>query len=137
MSLEQGDLKRLVHDEMHIDDYRSKMGENRDVIVISFKVASKEPAEDLVSFIEKSYEWILDADVSAGEMSDGDYLVFVELARERSAPENIMVMMEDIMNLTDQKLSDWRVRYYHSLDDHELDEQTLRSEEHTSELQSH
>ena len=127
MSLEQGDLRRLVHAELHIDDYRAKMGENRDVIVVSFKVAGKEPADDLVSFIEKSYDWILDADVSSGEMSDGDYLVFVEVTRERQAPENIMKMMEDLMNLTDQDLTDWRVRYYHGLEDHDMDVESLKS----------
>ena len=29
-----GDLKRLVHDELHIDEYKSKMGDDADVCVI-------------------------------------------------------------------------------------------------------
>ena len=66
-NLEEGDLKRLVHDELHIDEYKSKMGDDADVCVISFKVAGKEPAIDLVSFIEKGYDWVLDADGSSGE----------------------------------------------------------------------
>jgi len=48
--LEQGDLKRLVHDELHIDEFKSKLGKDEDVAVVSFKVDSKQPAEDLVSF---------------------------------------------------------------------------------------
>ena len=71
--LEQNDLKRLILPELHIDEYKSKMGKDEDVIVLSFKVSGREPAEDLVNFIEKGYEWILDADVSAGEMDDGDF----------------------------------------------------------------
>jgi len=125
-SLEHGDLARLVHDELHVDEFKSKLGDDKDVVVVSFKVAGKEPANDVVSFIEKGYEWVIDADVSSGEMSDGDYIVFVELPRDRDAAENIMRMMEDIMNLTDQSVNDYRVRYYKGKEDHDLDTDTLK-----------
>lgn len=105
--LEQNDLKRLVHPELHVDEYKSKMGKDEDVIVLSFKVTGREPAEDLVNFIEKGYDWVLDADVSSGELDDGDYLVFVESDREPQVADNVMSMMQDIMNLTDQKLDNW------------------------------
>jgi hypothetical protein len=127
MSLEHGDLKRLVHDELHIDEFQSKLGENKDVIVVSFKVAGKDPASDVVSFVEKGYEWVLDADVSSGEMGDGDYIVFVEIPRTPDAPQQIMEIMEDLMNLTEQDIGDWRVRYYHDTTDHPLDADTVRS----------
>jgi len=109
--LEKNDLKRLVYPELHIDEYKSKMGKDEDVLVLSFKVSGREPAEDLVNFIEKGYEWVLDADVSSGEMDDGDFLVFVECSREPSAAVNIVKMLKDIMNLTDQKLDDWSVQF--------------------------
>ena len=112
--LESGDLARLIHPELHVDEFKSKLGDDCDVIVLSFKVDTKEPAQDLVSFVEKGYEWVLDADVSSGEMDDGSYIVFIELDRTESAPENIMQLMEELMNLTDQQLNDWRVRYYKS-----------------------
>jgi hypothetical protein len=112
--LEQGDLKRLIHPELHIDEFKSKLGDDKDVVVVSFKVNNKEPAGDLVNFIEKGYEWVIDADVSAGEMDDGSYIVFVELDRKESVADDIISLMEDIMNLTDQKIEDWRVRYYKS-----------------------
>ena len=124
-NLEAGDLKRLVHNELHIDEYKSKMGTDEDVCVISFKVAGKEPSADLVSFIEKGYEFVLDADVSSGEKEGGDYLVFVELERTAKLPEQIIEIMDDIMNLTEQKLEDWRVRYYKSTTDNELTQESL------------
>ena len=124
-NLEHNDLKRLVHPELHIDEYKSKMGDDSDVCVVSFKVAGKEPAADLVSFIEKGYEFVLDADVSSGEKEGGDYLVFVELERTDKLPEQIIEIMEDIMNLTEQELSDWRVRYYKSTQDNDLTAETL------------
>jgi hypothetical protein len=110
--LETGDLARLIHPELHIDEFKSKLGDDQDVIVLSFKVDAKEPASDLVSFIEKGYDWVLDADISSGEMDDGSYIVFVELDRTESAPEDIMDLMSDLMNLTDQEINEWRVRYY-------------------------
>ena len=119
-NLEQGDLKRLVHNELHIDEYKSKMGTDEDVCVISFKVAGKEPGADLVSFIEKGYDFVLDADVSSGEKEGGDYLVFVELQRSEELPTQIIAIMNDLMNLTEQKIEDWRVRYYKSTTDNEL-----------------
>ena len=59
--LGHGDLRRLVHDELHIDEFKSKLGEDRDVVVVSFKVAGKSPAQDVVDFLEKSYDWVIDA----------------------------------------------------------------------------
>jgi len=120
-----GDLARLVHNELHIDEYKSKMGTDADVCVVSFKVAGKEPSADLVSFIEKGYDFVLDADVSSGEKEGGDYLVFVELERTDKLPEQIIEIMEDIMNLTEQKIEEWRVRYYKSATDNELTQESL------------
>lgn len=124
-NLEAGDLKRLVHNELHVDEYKSKMGTDEDVCVISFKVSGKEPSADLVSFIEKGYDFVLDADVSSGEKEGGDYLVFVELERTDKLPEQIVEIMNDIMNLTEQNLEDWRVRYYKSTVDNELTKESL------------
>jgi hypothetical protein len=124
-NLEHNDLKRLVHSELHIDEYKSKMGDDADVVVISFKVSGKEPSADLVSFVEKGYDYVLDADVSSGEKEGGDYLVFVELERTEKLPEQIISIMEDLINLTEQELSDWRVRYYKSTKDHDLTAETL------------
>lgn len=123
--LEAGDLARLIHPELHIDEFKSKLGDDRDVVVISFKVDSKEPANDLVAFIEKGYDWVLDADVSSGEMDDGSYIVFVELDRDKSVAENIMILIEDILNLTGQQSNDWRVRYYKGREEKELSIEAL------------
>jgi len=107
-----GDLGRLVEPNMTIDEFRSKMGEDKDIVVIGFTVFGKEPADDMVNFVEKSYDWVLDADVSSGETSDGNYMVFVELQRSDKVPDQVLSMIEDLMNLTDQKVEDWTFNYY-------------------------
>lgn len=114
---EQGDLYRLLHSEIHIDEFRSKMGQDHDVCVISFKVKNKEPALDLVSFVEKGYTWVIDADVSSGEMDDGDYLVFVEVERDHALPKNIMTLLDDISKLANIDDEDWKFRYHTSSDE--------------------
>ena len=124
-NLEKNDLKRLVHPELHIDEYKSKMGTDEDICVISLKVTGKEPSNDLVNFIEKGYDFVLDADVSSGEQEDNKYLVFVEINRTPDISSQIIRMMSDIMNLTDQSLADWRVRYYKSKTDYDLTEENL------------
>lgn len=124
--LEAGDLARLIHPELHIDEFKSKLGDDADVVVVSFKVDSKEPANDLVSFVEKGYDWVLDADVSSGEMDDGSYIVFVELDRNEQLAENIMTLLEDMTNLTEQKPEDWRVRYYKSHKETQLSLESLK-----------
>lgn len=124
--LEQGDLKRLVHSELHIDEFKSKLGRDEDVVVVSFKLKGKEPAKDLMNFCEKGYTWVLDSDVSSGEMDDGDYIVFVETERNEHFPENLMQLMFDLMNLTEQNLEDWRFRYHKSNEDHEVNTDAVR-----------
>jgi len=126
-NVEQGDLKRLVHNSLHIDEYKSKMGADEDIVVLSFKVEGKHPGNDLVNFFEKGYDWVLDADVSAGEQADGDYLVFVEIARDSESPENIIKLLEDLLNLTEQKLDEWTFTYHKSAGKHPMTKENLES----------
>jgi hypothetical protein len=122
---ERGDLARLVQTEMHIDEFRSKLGRDEDVCVLSFKVSGKEPALDLVSFIEKGYSWVIDADLSSGEMDDGDFLVFVEIERDQKLAENIISLLSDMMNLTSQDISDWKFLYHKDPQYHEVTEENI------------
>lgn len=117
------DLEGMVHDLFEIDVYRSKMGEDRDVCVLSFKVKDRMPAVDMMEFIEKGFNFVLDADVSAGENEDGEYHVFVELPRKPKLAEYIKEITEGVKKLTGIK--EWYFRYHKSFDRHSLDEQTV------------
>jgi hypothetical protein len=101
------------------------MGDDSDIIVLSFKVDGKEPALDLMNFIERGYEWVLDADVSSGELDDGEYLVFAEIERNPAAAEHIVGLLDDMMNLTDQKLSEWKFQYRKSANEHDITEEEI------------
>lgn len=107
--LEAGDLARLIDASITVDEYKSKMGSDEEVCVITFKVQGKDPARDLVSFIEKSYDWVLDADTSSGELDDGTYLVFVEIDREADIIDNILTMFNDLEPLTEIGAHEWKL----------------------------
>jgi len=105
------DLTRLVKPRVHIDEFKSKMGEDADIAVLSFSVIGKAPADDLVDFFEKGYEWILDADASPGEFVKDIYLVFVELERTPELPKQIKNILSDLENLTEHSIEDWSLYY--------------------------
>lgn len=123
MGLREGDLNNLVDNVFEIDSYASKMGADKNVVTLSFSVADKAPADDLVRFLEGGYTFILDADATAGEQSDGTYKVFVELERDNKTNKNIMEIMDGVSNLT--SINKWRFRYYKSFKGYDLSIDTL------------
>lgn len=108
--LKAKDLEHFVSNLFSVDTYQSKMGEDRDVSVVSFRVKDRLPAMDLMEFLERGYTYVLDADISSGEESDGKYSVFVEIERDRYLPERIAEMLGGVGRLTG--INEWRYRYY-------------------------
>lgn len=123
--LENSDLKRLVDPHFTVDEYRSKMGDDADIMVLAFKVEGKSPAHDLMEFIERGYEFVQDADLSSGEDFKGKWLVFVEMERNRQAPKNILRIVSDILNLTEQDMDEWTFRYHEDDIDYPVTEEAL------------
>jgi hypothetical protein len=87
------------------------MGSDEEIVVVSFTLQGKEPALDLVNFVEKSYEWVADADVSSGEIFDGSYIVFVEIERTPDIAEQIVELLTDLERLTEHEITDWEIEY--------------------------
>ena len=114
MSLQPNDLENYVNEIFTVDSYKSKMGKDREIAVLAFEVADQEPAKDLMNFIEKGYEFVLDADVSTGENSKGKYNVFVEMERNRRLPERVQDILEEVSKLTGIK--EWKYRYYKNVE---------------------
>lgn len=114
MSLQSKDLKDFVNEIIAIDSYKSKMGQDKEIAVLAFEVQSQEPAKDLMNFIEKGYDFVLDADISTGENRKGKYDVFVEVERNRHLPKNIGLILDDVSHLADIK--DWKYRYYKNVE---------------------
>lgn len=121
--LRSGDLKEFVNPLFTVDQYKSKMGEDADVVVLGFRVREKHPALDLMEFMEKGYPFILDADVSAGEEHDGQYQVFVEIKRSPELPEQLRQLMKGLGQLCANE--DWRFRYQKADHSVEFNEDTV------------
>jgi|TARA_B110000285_G_scaffold32082_1_gene33296 hypothetical protein len=110
--LDPKDLVDRVKPEVHFDEFGAKMGTDDDVIVASFKIMGQAAASDLETFLEKGYDWILDAETSAGEIEDSYYLVFVEAERRSDYPKKFMSLLSDLKNITDIEDSDWTMLPY-------------------------
>lgn len=124
-NLRAKDLQHLVKKVYEIDAYKSKIGDDEKVIVISFTVEREDPAKDLETFIEMGYDCVLDADVSPGETDDGIYKVFVEIERSRHAPEQILDILYGIEKLTG--MDDMRFRYFKSFKSYDTTLENLAS----------
>lgn len=109
--LEYKDMVGILKSTMHIDEFSSKMGDDDDIIVVSFYVRNKQAAQDLTNWFEKGYDWVLDADISPGEIKPGRFLVYIELRRRSSAGKNLAVAVEDLTSLTEHEPKDWLMVY--------------------------
>ena len=122
-SLRAEDLKDLVKNVFEIDSYKSKIGNDRDIVVLSFTVDGKDPAQDLENFFEMGYGFVMDAESTTGEMDDGKYRVFVEIERNRHIAEQIMELVDGLKQVA--KLDDVRFRYHKEFKSLEATEQNL------------
>lgn len=121
--LRSGDLENYVSEIFTVDRYKSKMGEDSDVVVLGFRVKEKYPAIDLMEFIEKGYDFILDADMSAGEEQDGQYQVFVELERTPRLSDQLKELLGGVGQLCNCR--EWRFRYQKDSNSIEFNEETM------------
>jgi hypothetical protein len=119
------DLQEMVYPTFEVDTYSSKMGEDRDVCVMSFQVKDRAPAKDLMEFIEKGYYFVLDSDISSGENEDGEYSVFVELERSSKLAEHIKEITYGVRKLTG--IEDFKFKYFKQDAVHEVTEDILKS----------
>ena len=101
--LKAGDLEGVVSNRFSIDQYKSKMGEDRNIMVLAFSVDGQAPARDLERFAETGYKAIMDADATPGTMEDGKHRVFIEFARKPDVISHIVSFLEDLKKLTNHE----------------------------------
>lgn len=111
-SLSFKDMEGLIKPTIHVDEFSSKMGDDDDIIVISFFMRDPQAAKDLMSWFEKGYDFVLDADRSPGEVKPGRYLVYVEIRRRSTAGANVEQLLNDLNTLTEFENADqWLMHY--------------------------
>lgn len=104
------DMEHHVTPILGIDQFKSRIGEDKDIIVLNFIVDGEAVGSDLVDWLERGYDWIIDSEVSPGEVLDKKYYVFAEMNRRSTAPERIMELLDDLYTLTGIKAEDWELK---------------------------
>lgn len=105
--LDYHDMKGQIDPKVSVDEYAAKMGEDSQIVTLTFILKNKEAAKDLVSWLEIGYDYILDASVSDGEVEPGKWLVFVEMKRRSNVPEKIVQILKDLQTLTDRDVKEY------------------------------
>lgn len=101
----------MVKPTIHVDEFSSKMGEDDEIVVASFYLRDRQAAQDLVDWFEKGYDFVLDADLSPGEIRPNRYLVYVEIKRRSSTAAKLQEILDDFDTLTEYQGSDWIMHY--------------------------
>jgi hypothetical protein len=104
------DLVNQIDPIISVDEYSAKMGDDDEIVTLAFTVKGQQASEDLVDWFERGYDWVLDAQVSEGEVTPNKYVVFVELDRRSTVPARIVELIQDMKTLTDLPLTDWTIK---------------------------
>lgn len=104
-------MEGLMKPTIHVDEFSSKMGDDDDIIVVSFFVRDERAAKDLMNWFEKGYDFVIDADRSPGEIKPNRYLVYVEMRRRSTAGDHVETLIDDLGTLTEFDKDDWTMHY--------------------------
>lgn len=124
-SLRASDLRGFIKKIIEIDAFKSKIGDDEDIVTMSFTVDQEDPAKDLENFIEMGFDFVLDADVSPGELDDGTYKVYVELERSRYVPEQIREILDGVEKISG--IDNFKFRYFKNFKSQDATEENLAS----------
>lgn len=123
MGLRKDDLIDLVDRIFEIDSFKSKMGDDKDICVLSFSTKNEGSAKDLENFVEKRYPFVLDADATNGEQRDGMYKVFIEVERSKDTPSQIHEIVDGVTKISG--LDGMKFRYYKGFKSQDCNEANL------------
>ena len=122
--LDYMDLEGQIEPRISVDEYSAKMGKDSEIVTIAFTVKSEAAGNDLVDWLERGYNFVLDAQVSEGEIKPGKFLVFVEMDRRTTVPERIIEILNDLETLTGMSAIDYTVEV--DEEEYDADENILK-----------
>ncbi len=106
--LRKDDLVHMMSNRVSVDEYESKIDDS--AIVVGFFANSKDVANDVNRFLQKSYVDLLDTEVSAAPDQTGYYMVFVEMLMNNKTAENIAALCRELSSLTSIENWEFSVR---------------------------
>ena len=120
--LRPGDLQHLILNKVSIDQFEPKSGDEKEVLVMGLYSKDEEPAQDLARFIERGYIGVNDTEVSPGPDEDGNYMVFVEMKKDKETMKRVVEILHDIKSVT--TVTEWQLNF-HGGRPHMLSEQMI------------
>ena len=124
MTVKYGEMINLINAVVSIDQYKPKIGEASETVVMAFEVDVQQAAGDLSNLIETDVVESLDVDVSQGPNNRGKHMVFVEFTRDSSLHENIKNILKVVANVT--TITEWKFEYYKGEEVKDLNEENLK-----------
>lgn len=106
--LRKDDLIHMMSNRVSVDEYESKIDDS--AIVVGFFANSKDVANDVNRFLQKSYVDLLDTEVSAAPDQTGYYMIFVEMLMNNKTSENIAALCRELASLTSIENWEFSVR---------------------------
>ena len=106
MTVKYGEMTNLVNAVVSSDQYKPKIGEASETVVMAYVVES------------------LDVDVSQGPNNRGKHMVFVEFTRGPKLYENIREILKVVSNVT--TITEWTFEYYKGEGAKDLNEENLK-----------
>jgi len=107
--LRPGDLEYLILNKVSIDQFEPKTGSDKEVLVMGLYSKDEEPAQDLARFIERGYVGVKDTEVSPGPDEDGNYMVFVEISKDKDTMKRVVEILNDIKSVT--TVREWQLNF--------------------------
>lgn len=107
--LRPGDLQFLILNKVSIDQFEPKTGSDKEVLVMGLYSKDEEPAQDLARFIERGYIGVKDTEVSPGPDEDGNYMVFVEIQKDKETMKRVVEILNDIKSVT--TVNEWQLNF--------------------------
>ena len=123
MTVKYGEMVNLVNPKISIDQYKPKIGEANETVVVAFECMLEGAATDLSNLIETDVVSHLDVDVSQGPNDNGNYMVFVEFERNNKLHKSIMEIINTVSKVTE--INEWSYDYYKGESTKELNESNL------------
>ena len=124
MTVRYGEMTNLVNAVISIDQYKPKIGEVSETVVLGFEVDVEQAASDLSNLIETDVVESLDVDMSQGPNNRGKHMVFVEFTRGPKLYENIRDILKVVSNVT--TITEWKFEYYKGEGAIDLNEENLK-----------
>jgi len=106
------DLEHMLKLIVDVDRFQSKMGDDRDIIVVAFRVNDRDACTDLENFFERGYKYVLDADSSPSDDTTNS-ICFVEFQREKYFTRKFNEILHGLKLLTG--IDNFVFKYYKSM----------------------